>query len=422
MAVVERPALRSLKPYRYDGPGGPSVVFDDPLGFVDPQFAVPLPLYLGLIRHFDGSRTADAVLRDRAEVEGIALTPPELDALVERLDEACVLDGPTFAEAVARFRAAGVRPAAMAGRCYPSSDRALRAQLGSFFSHADGAGWPRASEVGPRDDRSPVRGILSPHIDFARGGHTYTWAYRALLERCPAEVFVILGAAHQPCQRRFVLTYKDFETPLGVARTDRSFVRKLAALAGEELFDDEIVHRTEHSIEFQVVFLQYILGPRRDFSIVPILVGSFHDLMHAALDPIEQPEIRRFVQALRAAESASERPVAYIGGIDLAHLGPEFGDPGPVTAQDLQSLRQFDSTLLHHAASSDPEAWFRHVAQTHNRYRICGLSTTYTMLHAMGPTRGQLLRYGQSTSSDRRCCVSYASVAFVPSDDAEAPT
>ena len=43
-------------------------------------------------------------------------------------------------------------------------------------------------------------------IDFPRGGRTYARAYRELLERSDAEVFVILGVAHQPCDRRFVLT------------------------------------------------------------------------------------------------------------------------------------------------------------------------------------------------------------------------
>ena len=66
------------------------------------------------------------------------------------------------------------------------------------------------------------------------------------------------------------------------------------------------------------------------FSIVPILVGSFHDLMQAGIDPIEAVEVRRFVEALRAAESTSGKKVAYIGGIDLCHVGPEFGDPDPV--------------------------------------------------------------------------------------------
>ena len=111
--------------------------------------------------------------------------------------------------------------------------------------------------------------------------------------------------------------------------TDRSYVDRISALAGREYFDDELSHRTEHSIEFQVVFLQYLLGGRREFSIVPILVGSFHDLMERGVDPIDDPAVGRFIEALRAAESSSGKRVAYIGGIDLCHVGPEFGDPTP---------------------------------------------------------------------------------------------
>ena len=74
---------------------------------------------------------------------------------------------------------------------------------------------------------------------------------------------MILGVAHQYCQRRFALTRKDFETPLGLVPTDREYVDQIAALAGRDLFEDELSHRTEHSIEFQVVFLQYVLGEER---------------------------------------------------------------------------------------------------------------------------------------------------------------
>src|SRR5262249_40079854 len=160
-------------------------------------------------------------------------------------------------------------------------------------------------------------------------GPVYTWAYRELVERCDAELFVIFGVAHQPCANRFALTRKHFETPLGVVATDRDFVDRVAAHAGRQLFEDEAAHRPEHSIEFQAVFLKYLLEGRR-FAIVPILVGSFLDLMSAGVDPIQSSEVRRFVEAVQAVERDCAKKVAYIGGIDLSHVGPEFGDPDPV--------------------------------------------------------------------------------------------
>jgi AmmeMemoRadiSam system protein B len=263
--------------------------------------------------------------------------------------------------------------------------------------------------------------VLSPHIDFRRGGPVYTWSYRELAEQADIDTFVILGVAHQPCRRHFALTLKDFETPLGVVRTDRQYVERIAAAAGEELFDDELVHRAEHSVEFQVVWLQYVLGKDRPFSIVPILVGSFHDHLQRGIDPIEDPQVRRFVDALKAAEAASGKNVAYIGGIDLCHVGPEFGDPHPVDGQLQETVRRFDGEMLDHAAAADPAQWFQTAATVSNRWRVCGLAATYTMLHAIGPATGRLLRYDQALDDRRTCCVSFASMVFHTSEGPPGP-
>ena len=333
----------------------------------------------------------------------------ELEDLVRRFDEAMILDGPAFAMFHQQYRQSGRRPAALAGRSYAATLRALGAQLEQLFVGQNGGG-PPAFPAAPAT--SGFRGILSPHIDFQRGGPVYTWSYRELVERSHAETFVILGVAHQFCRRRFVLTRKDFETPLGIVPTDRSYVDRLASLAGHDLFDDELSHRTEHSIEFQVVFLQYLLGGRRDFTIVPILVGSFHDLMERGIDPLEDPDVGRSSNALRVAEAGHGKNAAYIGGIDLCHVGPEFGDPSPVDPVVQEQVRQFDGAMLDRAAAGDAEGWFRTAGSIGNRWRVCGLAATYTFLHAIGPARGRLLKYEQALDDRRTCCVSFASMAF----------
>ena len=111
--------------------------------------------------------------------------------------------------------------------------RALRAQLEQFFVDSSGAGLPAADG---RRACHGLRGILSPHIDFHRGGSVYTWSYKQLVENSHADTFVVLGVAHQYCRRRFALTCKDFDTPLGLVPTDRSYVDRIASLAGRDLF------------------------------------------------------------------------------------------------------------------------------------------------------------------------------------------
>ncbi len=52
--------------------------------------------------------------------------------------------------------------------------------------------------------------------------------------------------------------------------------------------------------------------------------------------------------------------VAYIGGIDLCHVGPEFGDSSPVDPPLQEQIRQFDGEMLDRAAAGDAEGWFKH--------------------------------------------------------------
>ncbi|MEA2631138.1 MAG: hypothetical protein QOE66_1357 [Chloroflexota bacterium] len=414
MASLERPKLRPLSAHRLEHQGRSYAALEDPLGIFDDPVLIPIEGFHGIVRKFDGKMTLGEIQARVLRDTGQRLALAELRDLVEQLDKAMVLDGPTFAAFHAAYRSEPVRPAALAGRSYAGSELALRAQLAQFFAHDRGAGVPRFGN-GQGEGATPrvrLRGILSPHIDFHRGGPVYTWSYKELVEQSDADTFVILGVSHQYCRNRFALTRKDFATPLGLVPTDRAYVDRIAARAGADVFEDELSHRTEHSIEFQVVFLQYLLGGRRPFSIVPILVGSFHDLMDEGTDPIEDVEVRRFIDALRVSESASGKRVAYIGGIDLCHVGPEFGDPDPLDATTLDHVRNFDTAMLDHASANDPAAWFGTAAKVGNRWRVCGLAATYTMLHAMGPARGRLLKYDQAVDARRTCCVSFASLAF----------
>jgi AmmeMemoRadiSam system protein B len=408
MSSLERPKLRPVIPRRVQHQGQNFILLQDSPAVLAQPVMIPHDGFQHIIRHFDGQSTLSEIQARVMRQTGLFLAMQELEDLVKRLDAAMLLDGPTFATFLASYRASGKRPAALAGRSYAGTLRALRAQLEQFFVGADGAGRP-----GTGRERTPAfRGILSPHIDFQRGGPVYTWSYKELFEHAEADTFVILGVAHQYCRRRFALTRKDFETPLGLVPTDRPYIDQIAARFGRDLFEDELTHRTEHSIEFQVVFLQYVLGAERAFSIVPILVGSFQDLIERGLDPSSEAEIGDFVDALRDVEAASGRRVAYIGGIDLCHVGPEFGDPAAVAPELEEQVRQFDDSMLAHAATCDSEAWFRTAASVGNRWRVCGLAATYTMLRAIGPAQGRLLRYHQAIDARRTCCVSFASMAF----------
>ncbi|OJW19493.1 MAG: AmmeMemoRadiSam system protein B [Planctomycetales bacterium 71-10] len=411
MPAPERPRLRRLTARRIPNNDPPLIILDDPQRFCPAPIVLPLELFECVVRHFNGLNRAEDVQRIARETAGRAVDLGLVRRLIADLDRSVAFEGPTFEAAVRAYHEAEVRPAALAGRSYESDPRRLGGQLDAYFKSRGGAG-PLALPA-PENGKADVglRAVISPHIDFGRGGAAYTWAYKRLVEQSDAEVFIVLGVAHQYCPSRFILTRKDFATPLGVVRTDRGFVDRLAEATGGDPFADELTHRSEHSIEFQAVLLKHVLGDR-PFTIVPILVGSFHDFVESRVDPITDPEVARFIAALRDVERGDGRKVAYVGGVDLCHVGPEFGDAEPVDAGFRERIRRFDREMLARAEASDPAGWFRTAAEVDDRWRVCGLAATYTLLHAIGPSRGELLRYDQAVDDGGRCCVTFASMAF----------
>jgi AmmeMemoRadiSam system protein B len=280
--------------------------------------------------------------------------------------------------------------------------------LRSLFTGPDGPGLPNE---GTPDGR--LRAALLPHMDFPRGGATYAWGFKEVFEHTNARLFVVIGTSHYS-RERFTLTRQHFRTPLGVVPTDTAFVDRLAELYGPGLFDDPFAHIWEHSIELEVVFLQYLYENRRPIRIVPLVVGSFHDCVASGTEPAEMDDIRRMAAALRQVEAEVGEPVCTIISGDLAHIGPEFGDPVRVHEKQLAHCRAQDERLLTHAAAADAAGYFQVIQAENDDRRICGLPPTYVALEAVRPSAGKLLHYNQHVHPRGNECVSFASMAFYP--------
>jgi AmmeMemoRadiSam system protein B len=421
MAVSQRPRLRAVESFPVSQPDGEVwMALRDPSGFAS---SVVLPREAAIVAALmDGSRDLTEIQDEFERQVGERLSPDELEGLIEQLDKRCLLDNERFR---ARWKAevetylnAPVRPAAHAGAAYAGGSAELTAQLDGLFTSPRGPGvcGPPGSRM---NGRGRLQGILSPHIDLRRGGPAFAWAYRRLVEESDADLFVIFGTAHQWMGNLFSASKKHFDTPLGVVQTDKKFVgrlgQKLSAQPGGKelnLFADELAHRPEHSLEFQVVFLQHLLGEHRQFKVVPILVGSFHEFIRQGRQPAESPKVQAFTAALQACVADHAGKVCFISSGDLAHIGQRFGDERRLTPAALERQSQDDRQLLATAGRVDAAGFFQHVADQQDRSRICGLSPTYAMLAAMRPRRGEVLTYGQAVEPDGTSCVSFGSVAF----------
>jgi MEMO1 family protein len=401
-----------LEAFPVDQDGERRVALRDPAGFTEQIAVFPLPL-LDLVSLFDGEHSLTEIREILRARHGLAPTSEQIGAIVESLDEAGFLDSERFdarRRAVEEaFRLSPVRPAAHAGGAYPDEAAALAARIDGFFVHAEGPGSPeppRAAAAGA----PALRGLIAPHIDFHRGGPVYAWAYRELLERSDADLFVVLGTCHAGMPDPFAVTLKAYDTPLGAVPVDRELYEALSRRYDADLLRSETAHRNEHSIEFQAVMLRHVLGARRPFSILPVLASYVHEAVWARGDPEADPRVPRFIDALLAAMAASRRKVCLVAGVDLAHVGPRFGDAEPNTSESLAAVAAADLAMLEAIVAGDPTAFFTSVAHDGDRRRICGLSPIYTFLRALPGVEGRLLRYHQWP--DPQGAVSFCAATF----------
>jgi hypothetical protein len=401
------PRLRDVEAFPVEQDGERYVALRDPAGYATGVLLLPVGL-LEIVALFDGAHTVPAI-QDRIEREhGQRIEDGHVEKVIEALDEQGFLDSAGFAArretADQAFLAAPSRPARHAGGAYASEADALRSTMDGFFAAPAGPGPIGAFRGGG------VRGLIAPHIDFHRGGPAYAWGYRELAERGESDLFVIFGTSHTGLRQPFALTRKDFDTPLGPARTDVAFVEALARRARQDCFGAELAHRNEHSIEFQAVFLQYLYAGRREISIVPVLTSFVHEALALGRRPEDDPRVAAFLDALGETVATSGRRVTLVAGADLAHMGPRFGDPEPISPVEFARIEREDRALLATVEAGDAEAFFESARADNDRRRTCGLSPIYTLLRTLGPGPGSLARYGQTP--DPECVVTFASVVF----------
>lgn len=287
-----------------------------------------------------------------------------------------------------RFRAAPFRPPALAGYAYPAEPAVLSAQLDDFLERAE---QKHALQNGATcEQRARIaHALLSPHIDYARGGVTYAEAWkRAAPSLADIDTVIVFATDHGGIDP-FTLTPQHYATPFGVLPTDRPIVDALAAVIDEELgtgaaFAGELRHRREHSIELVVTWLHHMLRRNLDthldgdpaLTVVPILCGSLRPFFGTD-GPQSSRAIASVLDALRAL--TADRRVLVVASGDLAHVGPAFGG-APVRERERRALRAADERVVEAMASGSAVDFYRELERVDDRNNVCGLAPIYHTL------------------------------------------
>ena len=293
---------------------------------------------LFILGMFDGEHTVDDIREEILSKFGQAVDTGDIERLIGQMDEAFFLESDKYEEykngLEKGFLESGVRCSSHAGLSYPEGAEELNEWFAGFFNEAE--------ESKPLESsQEKLNGIISPHIDYSRGGKSYALAYRELSENTSADTYFIFGTSHYAqVDNPFILTGKDFETPLGRAKTDSDIVDCLKDGCPWDTLEGEIYHRTEHSIEFQVALLQYLLNGKKEFKIVPVLCNSFYRLIEEGKSPSEDERISFFLEQVRSVVSGLGERAFIIAGADMAHVGPKFGDRDEVDENTLELIKK----------------------------------------------------------------------------------
>ena len=381
----------------------------DPQGFSDKLLLIPPALFY-VVSMFDGRHSVPDIQSAYNRRFGELLISEKIRGIIDQLDEALFLDSERFRQArtkaVEDFRGAELREAAHAGLSYPASPTELEQQLEQLFTAEYGPGLPDTSRPSGR-----LQALIAPHIDLRRGGSCFAWSYAELAREARARTFVILGIAHVPTKHPFVLTDKDFQTPFGRLPTDRVFLETLGARCRTDFYEDEFCHRSEHSIEFQTLFLQYLYRNEERLSIVPILCSLPPELyLGAAIS--EHSEVEEFVEALGETLERTDSEVCCIAAVDLSHIGRRFGQNVAMSPELLKQVEEEDRSMIDTILKLDEEAFFRGIQQEQDRRNVCGVPAIYALLRVVQAEEGKLLRYDQAVDQATQSVVSFMAGAF----------
>jgi len=385
-----KPKLREVEAHPIQHQGQQFVLLRDPLQLSDAQIAVPRPLapLLGLM---DGTRdetTLEAALQVRA---GVRLAPGLLSKLLLDLDSAFLLDNERFAEAkreaLSAYREAPFRPLTVDGLSSGQTPEAAKAWLQSFVDAlpADGS----AADAGL--PQGQIVGLISPHIDYNRGGAIYAQVWRAAAQAVrEAELVIVFGTDHRGGAGTLALTHQSYATPWGILPTDGQTVEVLTeALGKETALAAELHHGSEHSIELAAIWLHFVRG--RPVPIVPILCGHFGSFIAGEADPFSYEPFAKMVEILRGAMAS--RQTLVVAAADLAHMGPAFGDPYGLDFIGRAKQRSADERLMASVYAGDEVSFFEQLKAEGDRRNVCGLPPIYLTLRLLGKTTGEPAGY-----------------------------
>ena len=377
------PKLRSVETTPVHQGGRTFIMLRDPLQLADKQIMIPREI-APILALCDGTKDSSAISAALAIRYGQHVSSIEIDHLLTVLDDAHLLENERFLEAREKalldYVQAPFRNPILSGVSYPSEKDALRESLNGYLEKVENVPKSRST-----------RGLVSPHIDYGRGGHVYAQVWAGASEAIQeSDLAVILGTDHFGEDDPISLTRQDYATPYGILPTATSAVDKLAKTLNDRIvFNGELYHKAEHSIELAAVWLHHMLDGK-PIETLPILCGSFDRFIQEGDQPGGDFLLQRFIHTLKPI--IEDQSTIVVAAADLSHVGPAFGGR-PLDLMGRGRLKAADQELLDRMCAGDGEGFFEAIRLVENRNNVCGVSPIYLTLQLLGQVEGQAIAY-----------------------------
>ena len=284
----------------------------------------------------------------------------------------------------------------VAGQFYPGQHDSCISEINECLE---------AATIGEQLPETIAAGIV-PHAGWTFSGSLAAMVFSAIKQQHEkVNTFVIFGAAHSYFGASPAVSDRGvWETPLGEVMIDEELAD--AILKTGLAVSDQRAHLSEHSIEVQVPFIQYLFAGAK---IVPVVVpptGQAVALGTCVGEIVGQEEGRKIV---------------CIGSTDLTHYGPRYGFAPMGTGKNaLEWAKKVnDKKFIELALKLETEDLLAGAVKDGNACGPGAAAATVAAAKKLGCKRGILLEHTTSneimlqkmgtTSAD---AVGYAAIVF----------
>ncbi len=296
-----------------------------------------------------------------------------------------------------------MRKAVVAGQFYQKEKDELLEQIESCFKHKLGKKLSKTKAKSKSNSKSNFIGLISPHAGYVYSGPCATHGFAFISKTNLPETIILLGPNHTGnAQAEFSLSLESFETPLGIIKNNEELGKELIKISNGLIQHDETAHKSEHSLEVQLPFLQYIYQrAKKELKIIPLIIST--------QDYDKCIKVASLLSSIIKKDSC----IGIIASSDFTHYGPGYGFmPFSYNKETKKNLYDLDKKAITEVLNLNPEAFFQKAIKT----TICGFApiVVLTELSRILKKQAKLLKYYTSgdISNDYSSAVGYGSIAF----------